>query len=38
MHENQKVSSAKEAPENVESNFYESEIYQIDNTSLEGTK
>ena len=28
----------KKAPENVESGFYDNELYQIDNMSLEETK
>ena len=38
LHKNQKVSALKEAPENIESDFDESKLYQIDNTSIEHTK
>ena len=38
IHENQKVSSEKEATERVESGFYENERYSIDNMSLEDKK
>ena len=34
LNENQKVSAEKEAHENIESNFDESELYQIDNMSI----
>ena len=35
MHENQKVSAAKEAPQNIEPDFDENKLFQIDNISLE---
>ena len=38
LHENQKVSAQKEAPEHINLNFDENGIYQIDNTSIEETK
>ena len=38
LHENQMVSSEKEAPENIECDFYDNEIYQVENMSLEDTK
>ena len=38
MHENQKVSAEKEAHKNIQSEFDENNIYQIDNMSLEYTK
>ena len=38
LYENQKVSAVKEAIERFESNFYENELYQIDNISLQDTK
>ena len=37
-HENQKVSASNKAPEHIESDFDENELYQIDNMSLEDTK
>ena len=37
-HENQKVSDVKESPENIESDFDENKIYQIENISIEDTK
>ena len=38
LHENEKVSAAREAHENVDSDFDDNKIYQIDNMSLEETK
>ena len=38
LQKNQKVNNEKEAHENVESDFDESELYQIDNMSLDDTK
>ena len=38
MNENEKVTAMKEAHENIESNFDENELYQIDNMSLEDKK
>ena len=38
LHENKKASAVKEAPENIESDFDENKLYQIDNMSLEYTK
>ena len=38
LHKNQKVSAKKEGHENVESNFDENKLYQIDNMSLDDTK
>ena len=34
LHENRKVSAAKEAPENIESYFDDNGLYQIENMSL----
>ena len=38
LHENEKVSAMKEAHENVESDFDDNKLYQIDNMSFEDTK
>ena len=38
LQENEKVSSVREAHENIESDFDEIKIYQIDNISIEDTK
>ena len=38
LHENQKLSAEKGEHENIESDFEESKLYQIDNMSLEDTK
>ena len=38
LYGNKKISAVKESPENVEYNFYENKIYQIDNMSIEDTK
>ena len=38
LHENEKLSAAKEAHEKVESDFDENELYHIENMSLEDTK
>ena len=38
LHENQKVIAEKGAHENVESDFEESKLYQIDNMSIDDTK
>ena len=38
LHKNKKLSAEKEAPEHIESNFYENKLYHIDNTSLEESK
>ena len=38
LHENQKVSATKEAPGNVEYDFDDNKLYQIENMSLEDTK
>ena len=38
LHKNKKVSSEKEVPEHIESNFGENEIYHTDNMSLEDIK
>ena len=38
LYENQKASAEKRARENNESDFDESELYQIDNMSLDDTK
>ena len=38
LYETKKVSSQKEAPEFLESDFYEDKLYQIDNMSLDETK
>ena len=38
LHKNKKLSAEKEAPEHIESNFYENKLYQTDNISLEDTK
>ena len=38
LHENQEVSYAKEAHENVEYDFDENELYQVDHMSLENIK
>ena len=38
LHENKKVITAKEAPENIQSDFDENNLYQIENMSLEDTK
>ena len=38
LHENEKMSAVKEAPEDVEHDFYENKIYQIENISLENTE
>ena len=37
LHENKKVITAKEAPENIQSDFDENNLYQIENMSLEDT-
>ena len=37
LHENQKISLEKEAHENIESDFDESELYQTENMSIEYT-
>ena len=38
LHETQKVNSVKEAPEFLESDYDENELYQVENMSLEETK
>ena len=38
LHENQKLSPANEAPENIESDLDGNEIYHIENISLDGIK
>ena len=38
LHENEKLSAVKEAPETFNSNFDENKLYHIDNISLEETK
>ena len=38
LHENKKVSAERESHENVESDFDESELYLINNMSLDETK
>ena len=38
LHETQKVSAAKEAPEFLESNYDENKLYQFGNISIEDTK
>ena len=38
LHKNQKVSAEKKAHENVESDFDDNQLYQINNTSLDDTK
>ena len=38
LHENQKLGTAKEAPENIESGFDDNELYHILNVSLDEIK
>ena len=38
LHENQKLSAAKKASENIESNLDENKLYQIDNMILDDIK
>ena len=38
LHETKKVSAAREAPECLESDYDEDELYQVDRVSLEDTK
>ena len=38
LHENRKVSTSKEAPEILDSDYDEKETYQVENMSLEETK